>query len=264
MNLPILKIRFFFNSVLLCTLFALGIGCANTPHSKKSLSQTERARLIVEAANGALVEGDPTGALQHLAKAEEEDPELPELYHSKALAYFAKKDSQTALKAVKKALELKPEYTDANNTMGKLLMDGGYYGEAEKYFLKAAKDPLYREAYKVHTHLGILYYRRGEDSKSLIHLNKAVEEAPLQACIAYYYKGHVSLRSGKFQEALKEYDRATQKFCAQFAEGHLALGMLYERNKEYDRARKKFLDIKQRFPDTKVAEQAMDRLKFLP
>jgi Tfp pilus assembly protein PilF len=252
-------------------LLALGVslivmvtvgGCASS--SKNDLSKADRARMLVDLANGAILEGDSTGALQALLQAEELSPDLPELHHSKALAYYAKKDLLTALVEARKAVELMPNYSDANNTLGKLLVDAGKYREAEKPLLKAANDPVFRDAFKAHTNLGILYYRQGDYDLALKHLDKAVEMTSAQACVANYYRGHVYLRSGKFNDAITSYDLATQRFCAGFADAHLALGIAYERSKQYDRARKKFLDIKQTFPNSKIAEQAMDRLRYLP
>lgn len=220
--------------------------------------------MLVELANGALVEGDMVGALRTLLEAEAQDDRLPELHHSKALAYLGKHDLSSALSSARKSVEIKPNYADANNTLGKILIDAGKYNEAVTYLSVAANDPLYADAYRAHTNLGILYYRQGQDDPSSTHFTKAVELAPTQACIAHYYQGHLNLKKGAMGGAIRSYDLATQRFCAGFGDAHLALGIAYERNKEYERARKKFLDIKQSFPNTKVAEQAMDRLKYLP
>ena len=63
------------------------IGCGTGMNSeKRNYSNSEKARMLVEIANGALSEGDSTGALQSLARAEELDDSVPELYHSRALA----------------------------------------------------------------------------------------------------------------------------------------------------------------------------------
>ncbi len=241
-------------------------GCATTSSttgSKKELTSEEKARLLVQAAAGAINEGDPTGALQYLAEAEKIDSEIPELHYNRALAFYAKKDPKNALKSAKKALELSPKSSEINNTVGKLLIDAGFYHEAEAPLLKAASDPLYRGAYKANTNLAILYYRQGKLAKSNQHIEKAIQEAPELACVAYYYQGHLRLKESRLREAAESYDKATQKQCANFPDAHLALGIAFERNKQYDRARKKFLDIKNNFPNTKVAEQAMDRLKYL-
>jgi Tfp pilus assembly protein PilF len=255
----------FHRLALAVTVFsALLSACAGSPtNSERKLTDAERARLYLDAANASLSEGDPTGALQNLTVAESLAPSNPEVHHSKALAYHAKSDLNAAIAEARRAVALLPSYSDANNTLGKLLMDAGKPAEAEAPLLKAANDPLYRDAYKPHTNLGILYYRLGKLKKAGENLDRAAKEAPQYACVAYYYRGHLRLKEGRFAKAAQEYDRATQKACANFADAHLALGIAYERGKQYELARRKFLSIREAFPNTKVAEQAMERLKYL-
>lgn len=243
---------------------SLGLGCATPEKTQKSLSPTERARLLVEVGNGALLEGDPTGALQSLVQAEKEDPNLPELHHSKALAYYAKHDLNKALTSAKKAISLKADYSDANTTLGKLLLDAGKYDEAKAPLNLAAQDPLNRDAYKAWTNLGIIQYRQGDYLKAGSLLNQAIQSAPQVACVAYYYRGHLKLRDSNFDEAIENYGLATKRFCANFGDAYLALGIAYQRGRHYELARKTFLEIEKRYPNTKLAERALDQLKYIP
>ena len=238
-------------------------GCASSG-GKKTYTGTERARMFVEIANAALIEGDAIGALQNLARAEAEDSKLPEIYHSKALAYFAKNELKTAIIEVKKALKFFPEYPDANNTYGKFLIDQGNYEAAVQPLTIAAANPLYRDAFKAYTNLGILYYRRGDYNRALVNIDKAIRSAPNSACIAYYYRGHIQLRESRLNEAISSYDQATKKYCVSFVDAHLALGIAYEKNRQYDKARRKFIEIQQRYPDTEIATQAISHLRYLP
>ncbi len=237
--------------------------CAETP-VKKTVSKTEKARMYVEVANGALLEGDPTGALQSLASAENEEPNLPEIHHSRALAYYAKKDLKEALSSARKSVMLKPDYCEANNTFGKLLMDAGNYDEAIKPLMVAANDPLCREAFKAQTNLGIIYYKKLEYEKAMGYLEKAITAAPNVACIAYYYRGHVHIKQSKLSAAIDDYDMATRRFCANFGEAHLALGIAYVQAREYGKARKKFIEIERLYPKTNLANEAINHLRYLP
>jgi len=230
----------------------------------KSLTSTDRARMQIEIANGALVEGDPTGALQHLTLAEREDNKLPELFHSKALAYYGKKNLPEALKAARQAVALKSDYSDANNTLGKLLMESGKSGEATEYLKRAAEDSLYRESFKAWTNLGILKYQLGEYAPSEQYFKRAVAEAPSRSCIAYHYLGHIKMKENQVSEAILDYEQATKKFCAGYADAQVSLGIAYEKNRQFDLARKTFVEIQKRYPKTKLAEQAVDHLRFLP
>lgn len=236
--------------------------CSSMPESK--VTGADRARMLVEIANGAIAEGDPTGALQNLARAEAEDDSLPELHHSKALAYHLRREPAKAIQCARRALELKPEYADANNTLGKLLLDDGKLTDAEAPLMIAAENPLYEEAFKPLTNLGILHYRQNQWEKSQSYFDRAILASPQAACIAYYYRGHLELKQSQFNEAVRDYQQASRKLCTGFLDAHLALGIAYERGRQYSEARKKFLEIQQRYPNTKVAEQAVSHLRTLP
>lgn len=252
-----------FSIAFLACLASLMIGCSTAPE-KRELTDEERARLFLNSANGAILERDYTGALQNLVEAERLDPKIPDVYHSKAIALYMKFDLQGAVLAANKAVSLAPKNSDARNTLGKLLIDQGKLTEAEGHLLASAKDPLYRNAYKARTNLGILYYKLGNYAEASQNLDIAIRDEPVLSCHAYYYRGHIHLRDGRFSQAVKDYDSATKKACAGFADAHLALGIAYERKKDYARARKKYIEIESSFPDSKVAEKAIERLRYLP
>lgn len=256
------QLRVFFTLVPLFLGLILQ-GCASDG-KKGNLSRSDRARMLVGVANAALVENDPTGALQALAEAEILDPSLPELHHSYALAFFKKHDLQRALNHAKRSVELKPDYSEANNTFGRLLIENGKLIEAIPYLETAAKNPLSRESYKAWTNLGLVHYRLGDFASAQKMMDRAIEESPLNSCVAYYYRGEIKARGSQLKSAIEDYERATRKICASFGEAYLALGMAYEQSRQYNLARKTFLEVEKRFPNTKIAEQAIDRVRFLP
>jgi type IV pilus biogenesis/stability protein PilW len=249
------------------TLVSLGSlqGCSSASKSDPThKTPRERAQLLVEAANGSLIEGDPIGALQYLSQAEKIDPDYSPVYHAKALAFAARKDFSQALVEMKHAVDLDPENPYALNTYGKFLIDAGRLDEAGAPLLKAGDNPTFRESYKANTNLGILYYRKGELDRSESRFQRAINDDPVNSCIAYYYKGHIALKRGQVAEAENQYRRATEKQCAAFADAHLALGMMYERQGKSDLARKKYIELDQNFPQAKASETARERLKKLP
>ena len=252
---------------LLIALGAAGFGCASGGVSNAPvhpLSDHERADLLVNAAAGAIEEGDPTGALQILMQAEKSDASLPRLHLVRATAYYVKKEVTQAMESVNRALQLKPDYSEARNTLGKMLLDQGRYAEAEKELQIAIKDLLSRDAFRAYTNLGILYYRQGKDAKALASLDKAILEGKSGACLAYYYRGHLKLKVAAYSDAVRDYSLATRRNCGNFSEAHLALATAYERSRQFEMARKKYLEIQQSFPNTQIAEQAMNRLKDIP
>jgi Tfp pilus assembly protein PilF len=231
---------------------------------KRELSNDERAQLYLDLGNAALAEGNPTGALQNFLIAEKENPSIPQIHHSKGLALYAKREMERAIASVRKAIQLKPDYSDAQTTLGKLLMDTGKYDEAISVLKKASEDLLYHDVWKPLSNLGIIYYRQGLFAQATEYLDRSISASPDAACVSYYYRGNIRAREGKLDEAIADYKSAIRRFCASFAEAQLALGVAYERAHRYEQARKKFLEIQTSYPNTKVAEQAMNRLKYLP
>lgn len=248
---------------LIFVLAPLLYGCATSQTEKRS-SPEHSAAVYVDAAYAALNSGEPMMALEHLAKAEQLVPDMPEIYHTRALVYVVRQDIPSAIASVRKALKLKPDYSAANTTLGKLLLDQGHYQEAAIYLLRASRDPLYREVSKPLTNLGVLYYRTMEFEKSKKYLDLAIASEPKGACLAYYYRGHLHLQNGEFTGAVQDYQQATRRFCTDFADAHLALGIAYERSKQYQQARKVFLEIQDRFSQTAIADQAKGHLNSLP
>lgn len=254
-------------SSILIPLFLFG-SCASSPQTPQTEeikgTPREKAAILVEAANGSMIEKDPIGALQHLKVAESYDPKYAPIYHAKALAFHMRKDYARALAEMKIAVDLDPTNSYANNTYGKLLMDANRIAEAEKYLKKAASDSTFRESYKSNTSLGILSYRKDKMDEASNYLDKAITDNPGNACIAYYYKGHIALKRSDLSSAVRFYERASTKLCSAFPDAHLALGMALERDRKNDLARKKYLEVQQNFPETKAAVTAQDRLKKLP
>jgi type IV pilus assembly protein PilF len=246
----------------LLLIFGLTSACATG--SKSNLTKVERARQFLEVAGGALSEGDPTVALHNLSFAEDLAPELPEVHHAKALAYYAKGELETAFKEAALSVKLNPQYSAGNNTLGKLYMDQGRYADAFPLLTRAAKDPLNPEAFKAYTNLGILHYRKGEFSKSKIELDKAVLNSKDYSCVAYYYRGHLAMRNGQFNEAIRDYSSATRKTCSRFVDAYLALGLAYQKSGQYGMARRTYIEIQQQFPATQYAAQAVRHLQNLP
>lgn len=252
-------------ALILSLVFVLP-ACSSPPKESpfKNLTQEQRATLIVDSAEGAINEGDPTGALHVLLEAEKLAPDMPRLHLARALAMYAKNDTASAVIHARRAVELSKRYPEAWNTLGKFLMEAGRPGEAESYLLKAAGEPLFRSSYKAHTNLGILYYRQGKYAKARDHFDRAVLDSPEGACIAHYYKGHLHARQGDVRSSIRDYGMAVRGICASFSDAHVALALALEKDGRTDAARRKYLEIQKFFPNSKVADQAMERLRRLP
>jgi Tfp pilus assembly protein PilF len=249
-------------SIVMCGAIS---GCATQPGARPT-KEEDRVTAILDASAAALSQGDNAGALSYALEAEKLVSERADIEHLKALIYAARGERDTAIEYARRAVTLDPKSSMANNTYGKLLIDDGRGKEGVPFLLQAARDPLNREAYKAWTSLGIYEYHKADYIRATDDLGHAIEASPMNACIAYYYRGHIHLSQGHLKDAIRDYDSSRRKFCADFADGYLALGIAYERDKQYDRARRTFLETRDQFKDGNptVAEQATNHLKTLP
>ncbi|MEN9723995.1 MAG: hypothetical protein RJB38_1981 [Pseudomonadota bacterium] len=239
----------------------LGSGCSSVGRSSEKQMAAEQ---WVGLAEEALADQDPTGALQALASAEEIDERNPQLHHLRALAFLTKNDLPTALESVKRARELAPKNSAIATTAGKILMDLGRSDEAEKPLLQAARDPLYRDAFRARTNLGILNQRRGDWVQARFHLDRAISDSPELSCVARHVRGQISLKQGRLREAIQDFEGAVRHICAGFGEARLSLASALVADRQIDRAKRELFLIQEKFPGTPWAEAAMGHLRGLP
>ena len=228
------------------------------------MSSHERAMMLISLASANITEGDATQALQALKESEEIDNSIPETYYLYSLAYHLKNEQPLAIQSARKAIELRPTYSKAKNTLGKLLLDQGQYAEAEKYLKEAVSDLLFDEAYLAKANLGILYYKQMKYDKAVPYLTQALREGGNTTCVAAYYRGQIYLDKNQYEYALADFTRASKNSCARITEAHLAKGQTLIRMKKYDQARAKMLEIEQLFPLTDASEKAAQYLKEIP
>ena len=244
------------------------VGCAGATRSgtaaKKEIPAEKKGELLVLAAEGANNEGDIVGALQILQDAEKYVPRSPALHFTRASSFYLRNDFPSAIVHLKRALEIDPKYSQANNMLGKIYLDQGKFELSEKFLKLAANDLVFRDGYKAWTNLGILYYRNAKYNQASDALDAAVSVGGPDACLAHYFRGHLLMKTAKYAEAIREYVESTKRQCGGFAEAHLAVAVAYERSQQFELARKKYLEVQQLFPNTHHSEQALVALSKLP
>lgn len=251
--------------VLGLSILLLGLSaCATSGEKKQKVSDEELSGLYVELALASIQEGDPISALKSLEEAERLDSKSAKVAYTRSIAFLARKDNDKALHFAKLAHDRDPKNSEYMNTLGKLYFDAGRFQEAEPLLLQASQDPLYRGAFKSLTVLGMLNLKKGDESKALVFFDKAIDESASGACVAYYYRGNIRMNRAQFEGAVRDYEKAIRGVCANFPEAHFAIGVAYSRSAKYDLARKKFLEVKELYPDTALANQAIERLRYLP
>jgi tetratricopeptide (TPR) repeat protein len=182
-----------------------------------------------------LAEGDKQSALKTLLEAAEMDPENEGLHNTIGLTYADLGQMAKAESHLKRALQIKPDYSDAMNHLGLVYNGQGRHGPAIEMFTRAGDDFMYPSRFAAYNNLGNVYLGMGQYQKALEGYKKALQVFP------EYSKAHDNM--GLTYEALREWDLAIEayKFSIQYAPeyplSYLHLANLYLRFKRYEEAR---------------------------
>ena len=186
--------------------------------SGTKLGDPDKVVNLMEEGN-AIVHRDPAGALakyrEALKYADGEGD--PDVFFNMGIAHKARGETDRAIAAYEKAIRLAPEYSEAHNNLGNLLMSQKKFDEAIQHFEASIK--IFPENPNTHNNLGTVHAIRGDFGKAEAYFAKAVSIQPT------YYDARQNLgvaymRLGKLDEAEKELGQAVK-----IAEG----GMHYER-----------------------------------
>ena len=124
-----------------------------------------------------------------------------------AQAYLGAGDTNEALTAAKKALELKPEW-DTYEVLGDVLSARGQYPEAMDAYQKAlASDPKRQSLYRS---LGQAQAAAGDYQAAFATYKKSMETVPGDP-EAQFQLGAIAARLGRFDEALATFDDAIRR-----------------------------------------------------
>lgn len=186
----------------------LSIGCAHTA----SEGDVAAARIHTDLGIAALEKGDMRAALRELLFAEQKDDSVPQLHAALGIVYHALERDDDALEHYRRAVLLKPDYSEAHNNMGTLLVDMGRYDEAIASFEKALGDILYATPWFAEGNLGWAYTRKGEVALGVKHLKNAVAQNP-KFCRGYEWLMRVAVER-QDSEAVVHQGNRFMKHCA--------------------------------------------------
>jgi type IV pilus assembly protein PilF len=161
-----------------------------------------------------LSRGQPREALDHVLEALRLDDENADAAHLAALIYldFCRhgtddcrlKDAELQARA---ALKLKPDFRDARNTLGVVLVHQKRYADAIDVLTPLTIDILYRTPENAWGNIGWAYLEKGALPEALQALKRSVAAQP-DFCVGYYRLGLTEERMGRVNEAVESYTQA--------------------------------------------------------
>ena len=156
-------------------IIAMMTSCISTKEYRNKMKMAKATQRQGEA---LLAQGNYTGALSKLLEAQKALKKDPELYNSLGLAYMGKDRDSLAIAAFETALELKPDYTEALNNKGVILLRTKEWDKAIETFNIVLEDILYPTPHYPLSNLGWAYLRKMDIPTAESYFLKALDSMP--------------------------------------------------------------------------------------
>jgi type IV pilus assembly protein PilF len=210
-------------------------GCSHAPSRKERESSEIHYNLGVEALRARRW----TDALRELDAALAIDGGFAEAHLARGLVYeFGYAKEQEAVRDYQRAIELRPDYSEAHNNLGQLLARRGDYGGALREFDAALGNMYYGEPYVARCNRGEALYALGRKDEGRQELRSCLAAAP-RYCAGYRSFGRLELSDGRVKEALELLGRYTA-LCGNVPDAWLQLGMAEMKAGDAEAARSAF------------------------
>lgn len=200
---------------LRAALIALALGCsaaqspgAERDEATRSLAEYDLARDLW------LNRGQAREALDHVLTAIALDDENADAAHLAALIYldFCRQSAdacrlEEAERHARAALEAKPDYREARNTLGVTLIHQRRFADAIAVLRPLTEDILYRTPEIAWGNIGWAFLEEGALQEAVDALSRSVAAQP-EFCVGHYRLGLAEERLGRADRALAAFTRA--------------------------------------------------------
>lgn len=223
----------------------------------------ELGRVHQHLAQESLAAGDPRAALAEIEKAVAADPENAEAHNLYGLLlhlYFGRLDG--AAKQYRRAIEIKPGYSEAKVNLGAIYTAQDRCEKAVPLFEEARADLLYREPYLAENNLGWCLYKLGNLEGALLHLRAAVTNNP-GFCLGWRNLGEIAEEQGRFEEALRYLNRYAER-CPTMADADFRRGVVLLKSGDSAQAREAFVSCREKAGSGDLAEECDRQARLIP
>lgn len=221
--------------IFLCILSLLCFsGCVQDRGARKSEAQAKQ-----NLGMALLAGGNRQAALKNLLEAAELDPDNETLHDAIGLAYGELEQFDKATLHLNRALQIKPNYSDAMNHLGMVFSKQGKHAQAIELFRKAAEDFMYPSRHAAYDNLGLVHLGLRQYDQALEAFKRSVQILPNYS-EAYDHMGMA-------YEGLQQWDRAIDSYSAairvapDFPVSYLYLANVYLKLNRREEARKSVL-----------------------
>lgn len=161
-------------------------------------------------------------ALKNFLDAVEVHPDFAEAQHALGLAYHILGEYERAQAHYQRALELKPGYSEVLNNMGRLYISQDKFRLAIPLLRKALDDVFLKERYLAEGNLGWALFHAGEEEAGMKRVRNALAQNQ-DFCVGYEYMGMMYQTRKQTNDAIREFEELVKR-CPKYASGHRNLG----------------------------------------
>jgi type IV pilus assembly protein PilF len=181
-----------------CLALLAGAGLAAREHTVPRLSSEGRENLVY--AESFLAAGERVRAMEFARKAQDSDPDAPDVHVFLARLQHAAGDERQAGRSFQRALKLAPGSGAVRNAYGAWLCARDQYDAADAEFKRALRDPAYGMPQQAIANAGLCAHRAGRWLQAESALRHALEFAPQDPQVLLKL-ADAEFRQGKLLEA---------------------------------------------------------------
>lgn len=196
-------------------------------------------------------------AQRELHQAISLDPQNARALHLRGFIEMGIKKLEAATRSFRLALEAKPDFYEARNNLGAVLMAQGQFEEAIRVIEPLTQEPLYPTPWFAQGNMGRSYYELGDLDEARRYLEMAVFLNP-RFCLGYNHLGIVYLDRSKVRVARETFEKAIRN-CPTYAEPYYHLGVIQQRAGEHRKAEESFAKCAELAPDTSLGNRCSIR-----
>ena len=231
------------------------VACATTTN-EQSKKESYAYRRLGEA---YLNQGKLALAMKEFQRAETKYADDHLLQYDIGLVYLLKKQYDEAIAHFKKALDLKPDYGEAINSLGNAYAGKGDWDQAIFNYKKVVGDILYGTPHFGYAGLGNAYYFKGDLEISEKYYLEALKAKPgFSRALRGLAKTYIAM--GRIPEAVASLEKAVRK-APDSAALHFELAQAYQLALEFQKAYKSYRKVIELAPDSSLADQAEQKAR---
>ena len=241
--------------IMLTLTLLFSSGCA--------LNQGEKNRFTYHYQMGQsfYAENNFTGALVEFTEAEKLLPKNPQLLNDLGLAYFRKGHFDLAEKKYLKALDQKPNYSDARNNLGVNYLEMKRWDDAIAQFKLVQEDIFYTGQENAAVNMGLAYLGKGEYEQALSVLRSAVARNGGDFRTRVHL-GRVYFAMDRTELAVEEYRKALE-LNGSYANAHYYLALAQVKLGDSKKAKAAFNEVVRIAPDSELGQLSREYLDLL-